>query len=172
VRHTACRCSPTRPAAWIHSTTSSAIAAGSAPCRRSTSSAARAWRLRWGRGSGAGMWWKILNRSVRQRGALRVLFADKGAACTSQLVHLQACHHGVRIGCPSPGKPTDNASKDTSDATLRDEGHCFGVPVPGRRPGPDRGLDNPLQRGATHSAPGSLTSKAAASQTQPAQQFA
>jgi putative transposase len=68
---------------------------------------------------------EVLNSLVRQRGALKYLFADNGAEFTGHLVDLWAYHYGVRIDFPRPGKPTDNAFIETFNGSLRDE--CLNV---------------------------------------------
>jgi putative transposase len=79
---------------------------------------------------------EVLNRLVRQRGAPKYLFADKGAEFTGQLVDLWAYHHGVRIDFSRPGKPTDNAHIETFNGSLRDEClnlHWFSTVAEARR---------------------------------------
>ena len=44
-----------------------------------------------------------------------------GPEFTGQLVDLWAYHHGVQIDLSRPGKPTDNASIETFNGSLRDE---------------------------------------------------
>jgi hypothetical protein len=63
----------------------------------------------------------MLNRLVRQLGALKYLFADNGGEFAGRLVDLEAYHHGVRIDFSRPGKPTDNAYIETSYGSFRDE---------------------------------------------------
>jgi transposase InsO family protein len=63
----------------------------------------------------------MLNRLVRQLGALKYLFADNGGEFAGRLVDLEAYHHGVRIDFSRPGKPTDNACIETSYGSFRDE---------------------------------------------------
>jgi putative transposase len=68
---------------------------------------------------------RALNAILQRRGAPKLLFCDNGSEFTSQSMDLWAYRYGAQIDLSRPGKPTDNASVESFNGTLRAE--CLDV---------------------------------------------
>ncbi len=91
---------------------------------------------------------RVLNAMVRQRGKPQTIKSDNGSEFISKAMDRWANERGVELDFIKPGKPTDNAMVESFNGRLRQE--FFGrtlVHEPGRRRGPDRGMEKALSRG-------------------------
>ncbi|WP_162559232.1 transposase family protein [Microvirga sp. 17 mud 1-3] len=92
---------------------------------------------------------ELLNRLVRQHGALRHLFPDNGAAFTEHLVNLWAYHHGTRLDFSRLGKPpglSEPKAKAGETLNIRGNNHKPSEVVDWRNPERPTGIFNSHQQ--------------------------
>jgi putative transposase len=98
---------------------------------------------------------EVLDRLAAERGRPRVIKVDNGPEFAGKMLDQWAYLNGVELDFSRPGKPTDNAHVEAFNARFRQDrerrsrSERFLVPVPGRREGPDRAMEEGLQRGET-----------------------